>query len=53
MGGGGGGGLQFCILFFIFLSFCRILAVNHVNFHIPTMFFLQLYSISGNASYDE
>ena len=37
-GGGGGGGLQFCIFFF-FLSFGMILALNHVNFHFPTMFF--------------
>ena len=37
---GGGGGLQFCIFFFyIFLSFGMILALNHVNFHFPTMFF--------------
>ena len=38
MWGGGGGGLQFCIFFF-FLSFGMILALNHVNFHFPTMFF--------------
>ena len=34
-----GGGLQFCIFFYIFLSFGMILALNHVNFHFPTMFF--------------
>ena len=35
---GGGGGLQFYI-FFIFFSFYRNLALNHVNFHFPAMFF--------------
>ena len=50
----GEGGYNFVYFFFIFLSFGMILALNHVNFHFPTMFFfLQLYSISGNASYDK
>ena len=50
-----GGVRRITILYiFLFSSFCRTLALNHVNFHFPTMFFsLQLYSISGNASYDE
>ena len=51
---GGGGGTILYSFFYIFLSFGMILALNHVNFHFPTMFsFLQLYSISGNASYDK
>ena len=34
----GGTGLH--IFFsFIFFSFCRDLALNHVNFHFPAMFF--------------
>ena len=54
VGGGGGGDYNFVYFFYIFLSFGMILALNHVNFHFPTMFFfLQLYSISGNASYDK
>ena len=35
-----GGGVQVYIFFyFIFFSFCRDLALNHVNFHFPAMFF--------------
>ena len=53
-GEGGVGDYNFVYFFYLyFLSFCMILALNHVNFHFPTMFFLQLYSISGNVSYDE
>ena len=39
-GGGGGGGITILYIFFLyFLSFGMILALNHVNFHFPTMFF--------------
>ena len=38
-GGGGGGGYNFVYFFYIFLCFGMILALNHVNFHFPTMFF--------------
>ena len=38
-GGGGGGDYNFVYFFYIFLSFGMILALNHVNFHFPTMFF--------------
>ena len=38
-GGGGGGGDYNFVYFFFFLSFGMILALNHVNFHFPTMFF--------------
>ena len=38
MCGGGEGGYSFTF-FFIFFSFCRNLALNHVNFHFPAMFF--------------
>ena len=36
MEGGGGTVLH---IFFFFFSFCRDLALNHVNCHFPTMFF--------------
>ena len=35
----GGGGVTVLHIFFIFFSFCRNLALNHVNFHFPAMFF--------------
>ena len=53
-GGRGGGSVQFYIYIFIYFSFCRDLALNHVNFHFPAMFFfLQLYSILSNAPDDD
>ena len=36
--GGGERGVQFYIILY-FLLFCRNLALNHVNFHFPAMFF--------------
>ena len=43
-GGGGGEGVTVLHMFFFLFSFCRNLALNHVNFHFPAMFFfLQLY----------
>ena len=37
---GGGGDYNFVYFFlYIFHSFGMILALNHVNFHFPTMFF--------------
>ena len=39
MAGGGGGEITVSHFFFIFFSFCRNLALNHVNFHFPAMFF--------------
>ena len=38
-GGGRGKGDYSSTSFFIFFSFCRNLALNHVNFHFPAMFF--------------
>ena len=45
-GGGGGGGIKVShIFFFILFSFCRNLALNHVNFHFPAMIFFFSSSI--------
>ena len=54
-GGGGVRGITILYIFYfpLFLQDFSLKALNHVNFHFPTMFFsLQLYSIFGNASYD-
>ena len=37
--GGGGGGYTNSFTYFFSFTFCRNLALNHVNFHFPAMFF--------------
>ena len=50
----GGGGLQFCIFFIYFPLFWHDFSLKPCQFSLSYhVFFLQLYSISGNASYDK
>ena len=54
VGGGGEGGLQFCIFFlFIFPLFLHDFSLKPCQFSLSYYVFLQLFSISGNVSYDE
>ena len=50
----GGEGLQFCIFFLYFPLFWHDFSLKPCQFSLSYyVFFLQLYSISGNASYDK